>query len=85
MLAFLKLVADFSRGCAGRRIGHLLFATHPHLPHNLRIDFFESQEGQTEQIVCPLPRSLDQVCEALGHELVNVVVEAVVYAVDVVR
>jgi hypothetical protein len=31
MLAFLRLVADFSRGCAGKRIGQLLFATHPAL------------------------------------------------------
>jgi len=30
MLAFLKLVADFARSYAGRRIGHLLLATHPH-------------------------------------------------------
>src|SRR5215216_6022340 len=30
MLASLKSGADFSRGCAGRRIGNLLFATHPH-------------------------------------------------------
>ena len=30
MLASLRLAADFSRGCAGRRIGNLLFATHPH-------------------------------------------------------
>jgi hypothetical protein len=31
MLVSLKLDADFSAGCAGRRIGHLLFAIHPHL------------------------------------------------------
>jgi hypothetical protein len=29
MLAFMKLSADFSRECAGRRIGHSLFATNP--------------------------------------------------------
>jgi len=29
MLVFMKLAADFSRGCAGQRIGHLLFTTHP--------------------------------------------------------
>jgi hypothetical protein len=29
MLVFLKLGADFSRGCAGGRIGHSHFATHP--------------------------------------------------------
>jgi hypothetical protein len=29
MLALTKLDADFSRECAGQRIGHLLFATHP--------------------------------------------------------
>src|ERR671910_3472836 len=28
MLAFLKSDADISRRCAGRKIGHLLFATH---------------------------------------------------------
>jgi len=32
MLAFLKLVADFSKGCAGRRIDPLLLATHPYHP-----------------------------------------------------
>ena len=32
MLVSLKLVADFSRGCADRAITHLLFATHPYLP-----------------------------------------------------
>jgi hypothetical protein len=30
MLVFLKLAADFSRWCAGYRIGHLLFPTHPY-------------------------------------------------------
>jgi hypothetical protein len=32
MLVFVKLGADFSRGCAGKRIIHLLFATHPYHP-----------------------------------------------------
>jgi hypothetical protein len=31
MLVPSKLGADFSRGCAGKRIGHLHFVTHPHL------------------------------------------------------
>jgi hypothetical protein len=26
----VKLAADFLAGCAGKEIGHLLFATHPH-------------------------------------------------------
>ncbi len=30
MLVPAKLAADFSRECAGKRIGHSLFATHPH-------------------------------------------------------
>ncbi len=30
MLASLNLVADFSRGCVGRELGHLLFATLPY-------------------------------------------------------
>ena len=30
MLAAAKPGADFSVGCAGKRIVHLLFATHPH-------------------------------------------------------
>ena len=30
MLVFLKPGADFSRGCAGKTIGHLLFAPHPY-------------------------------------------------------
>jgi len=29
MLAFLKMVADFSRGCAGGIVSYLLFATYP--------------------------------------------------------
>jgi hypothetical protein len=32
MLASTESAADFSRGCAGKGIGHLLFATHPHHP-----------------------------------------------------
>jgi len=32
MLASVKLGADFSRGCAGKRIGNSLFATHPLRP-----------------------------------------------------
>src|SRR5215211_5214124 len=32
MLASVKLGEDFSRGCAGRRIGHLLFTAYPHSP-----------------------------------------------------
>jgi len=31
MLVSVELDADFSRGCVGRSIGHLLFKTHPHL------------------------------------------------------
>jgi hypothetical protein len=31
MLEFMKLGADFSRRCVGKRIGYLLFATHPTL------------------------------------------------------
>jgi hypothetical protein len=30
MLVFMKLAADFSRGCVGKTISHLLSATHPH-------------------------------------------------------
>jgi hypothetical protein len=36
MLAFPKMVADFSRGCAGKKIGHLLFVTYSP-PHHSRI------------------------------------------------
>src|SRR5215207_4869973 len=32
MLAFLKSGVDFSKGYAGQRICHLLFATHPYHP-----------------------------------------------------
>jgi hypothetical protein len=32
MLVFLKLVADFSRGCAGKKIGHSFLVTHPLMP-----------------------------------------------------
>ena len=32
MLVSLKLNADFLKGCAGRGIGQLLFATHPYHP-----------------------------------------------------
>jgi hypothetical protein len=30
MLVFIELAADFSRGCAGMRLGYILLATHPH-------------------------------------------------------
>jgi hypothetical protein len=30
MLIYPSSQPDFSRGCAGMSIGHLLFATHPH-------------------------------------------------------
>jgi hypothetical protein len=32
MLVTVKLGADFSRGCTGTRIGHVLLATHPRRP-----------------------------------------------------
>jgi hypothetical protein len=37
MLVSMKPGADFSKGCAGRRISHLLFATRPDhgLPYNI--------------------------------------------------
>jgi hypothetical protein len=35
MLAFLKMVADFSRGRAGKRIGYLLLKTRPHYASHL--------------------------------------------------
>ena len=37
MLVLVKLGADFSRGCADRGIGYVLFATHPY-PRKSRID-----------------------------------------------
>src|SRR5215211_2630059 len=38
---FLKSGADFARRCTGRKIGHLLFATHPYHPGS-RIRFCAS-------------------------------------------
>jgi len=32
MLVSVKRAADFSTGCRGRELGHLLVATHPTLP-----------------------------------------------------
>jgi hypothetical protein len=29
MLVFMKLASDFSRGCAGERVGYVLFVTDP--------------------------------------------------------
>jgi hypothetical protein len=55
--------ADFSAGCAGQRIGHLLFVTPPP-PHDPRIDFCESQHhreqatrvrtGQVQYVLSPI-------------------------------
>jgi hypothetical protein len=38
MFTSVKLGADFSRGCAGKRSGYLLFATRPRYPGIRRID-----------------------------------------------
>jgi hypothetical protein len=38
MLASQDMCAVFSRGCAGRGMSHLLFATHPPAPWHSRID-----------------------------------------------
>jgi hypothetical protein len=45
MLASLKPGADFSRGCAARRIGHLLFTILPY-----RYEMFELPEAAHQ---CP--------------------------------
>jgi hypothetical protein len=48
MLITAKPAADFSRECAGRRRGHLLFVTHPHLS-------LANQRGRAE-VATPRPR-----------------------------
>jgi hypothetical protein len=74
---------DFSRGCAGMRLGHLLFATHPR-----RLTIRESTSAMASSSKGEngagdvLPAPLDQLTR-LTQKLINVVVEAVVYAVDV--
>jgi hypothetical protein len=74
---------DFSRGCAGMSIGHLLFATHPR-----RLTIRESTSAMASSSKGEngagdvLPAPLDQLTR-LTHKLINVVVVAVVYAVDV--
>ena len=74
---------DFSQGCAGMRIGHLLFATHPR-----RLTIRESTSAMASSSKGEngagdvLPAPLDELTR-LTHKLVNVVVEAIVYALDV--
>jgi hypothetical protein len=80
MLVSLKPGADFSRGCAGREIGHLLFATHPHhgLPHNilgflthrLPISFTTVPIcGMNRGNQCPYPPFLSHLLPRYGHRL----------------
>ena len=85
MLVSLKSGADFSAGCAGERIGHLLLATHPHCLTIRESTSAMARRSKIEQgreyiLSAPLGR---QRYEMLGHKLVDVVVEAVVYAVEV--
>ena len=78
-----KFAAGFFAGCAGMRLGHLLFATHPR-----RLTIRESTSAMASSSKGEngagdvLPAPLDQLTR-LTQKLINVVVEAVVYAVDV--
>jgi hypothetical protein len=83
MLVSQKPEAEFSRGCAGRTISQLLFATHP--PLTIReltpANASRSQRDGAGR-VGRLPRPLDKLYGS-GHNLINVVIVAVVHAVDV--
>jgi hypothetical protein len=85
MLASTKLDADFSAGCALAVIGPAFLMTYPHrltlrewTPANTRDS--KGERGST-YIVCPIHQSRHR--DVLGHKLIDVVVVAVVYAVDV--
>jgi hypothetical protein len=59
MLILTKPGADFSRGCAGKRIGHLLFATLPHLGIRewLQASILSGDSRRSESL-CSLPQNL---------------------------
>jgi hypothetical protein len=66
MLVLADLDADISRGCAGLRIGHLLFATHPRpgireltLSDTLQFSrhFGLGQDRRDESLGTPLPNT----------------------------
>src|SRR5215212_5190641 len=80
MLAATKSLADFSRRCAPPMIANTIRLTHP--PHNSRSHARECQpqQVQTGQVICYLPRSFDQAKRGLRHELVYVVVVAILHA-----
>jgi hypothetical protein len=80
-----EFAAGFFAGCAGSRIGHLLFATYPR-----RLTIRESTSARASSSKGEngagdvLPAPLDQLTR-LSHKLINVVVVAVVAGVDVAR
>src|SRR5215213_7498611 len=80
MLAATESLADFSRWCAPPMIANTIRLTHP--PHDSRSDARECQpqQVQTGQVMCYLPRSFDQAERGLRHELVYVVVVAILHA-----
>jgi hypothetical protein len=85
MLISVKLGADFSRECALAVIGPAFLLTYPDhstlrewTPANARDS--KGERGST-YIVCPVHQIRHR--DVLGHKFVYVVVEAVVYAVDV--
>jgi hypothetical protein len=83
MLVFVKLAADFSRGCVQPVIAHAFLLTHPHrrlLIRELPPASLSNDERDRRHTICPV-RSIRYM--RLGQKLIDVVVVAVVYAVDV--
>ncbi len=86
MLVVMELASDFSAGCALLMIVHTFLMTHPPPTHNSRIGPANVNRSNGERgrcyVGCPV---LSIRYMRLGHKLVDVVIVAVVYAMDVAQ
>jgi len=85
MYACVKLSADFLRWCAGRRIADPICAAHPLTIRELASTHASRSKGENgagNTSSAPFARSG---YEVLCHKLVDVVVETVLKAVDVIQ
>ncbi len=79
MLTSSKPGAHFSRGCAHPAAQPPISTTHPPQFAN-RSHECQTQQGRMGQVIRRLPHAPDPVCEALRHQLLYVVVVAVLDA-----
>jgi hypothetical protein len=82
MLVFVELVAGFSARCALPVIACTFLLTHPHHLTIRELTLANASHSKDERGSLTSPAPLDLVMR-LRHKLVDVVVEAVLYAVDV--